>query len=283
MVTYSIISPVKNEKSNIQKTIDSVLNQIIKPIEWIIIDDSSHDGTEIILKKTAEKYPWIKVIKCHENQLKDYSSRVVFLFNYGFNKLSQKVDFISKLDGDVSFDSEFYKNILNAFLDNPKLGIASGHLTKNNIPEPILKTPFICTRGATKTYRMKCLEDIGGIITFQGWDTLDNVAARSKGWEVAILPEYFEHLKLEGSKVGNSYFSSYRTGFYNGSIPYLWIYFLVKITSILLSKPIILGSILQLSGYIKGRYFNKNRPYPEYIVKQLHFEQSKTLNSIFSN
>ncbi|MFO0357177.1 MAG: glycosyltransferase family 2 protein [Sphingobacteriaceae bacterium] len=282
MYSYSIISPVKNELNVIQKTIDSVLNQSIKPVEWVIVDDSSTDGTEKILKELSKKFTWIKVVKCDENKLKDYSSRVVFLFEYGYRYLTKEVEFISKLDGDVSFSPDFFNNILNAFEKNPKLGIASGHLTVNKIPEQIIKTPFICTRGATKVYRIKCLNDIGGIIPFQGWDTLDNVAARSKCWDVAILPEYFEHLKEEGSKVGNTYFSSFRTGFYNGSIPYLWLYFLIKIIFKLLSKPIIIGSILQFAGYIKGRYIIRNRPYPEFIVKQLHFEQRKTLKTIFS-
>jgi biofilm PGA synthesis N-glycosyltransferase PgaC len=278
---YSIITPIKNELNVIEKTIESVVNQILLPKEWIIVDDGCDDGSEIIIRNAAEKHNWIKVVKCDVNTLKDYSSRVVFLFNFGFNRLSKQVDFVSKLDGDVSFEPSFYQKILKSFEVNPKLGIASGHLTINKIPEEIIKTPFVCTRGATKIYRTICLENIGGIIPFQGWDTLDNVAARAKGWEVAILPEYFEHLKEEGSKVGNIYYSSFRTGFYNGSIPYLWLYFLVKITFRLVSKPLIIGSFLQIIGYIKGRYFNKFRPYPDFIVKQLHYEQKKTLQSYF--
>lgn len=280
---YSIITPVKNEINFIQKTIDSVLSQTITPFEWIIVDDSSTDGTEDIIKKASENFTWIKVIKCDENKLKDYSSRVVFLFNYGFNQLSKKVDYISKLDADVSFSPTFYQNILAAFNNNPKLGIASGHLTENNIPEKIIKTSFICTRGATKIYNIKCLEDIGGIINFQGWDTLDNVAARAKGWEVAIVTEYFEHLKKEGSKVGNIFFSNFRTGFYNGSVPYLWIYFLIKISSKIFNKPFFIGSFLQLIGFIKGRYFSKLKPFPAFIVNQLHFEQKESLKAILFN
>lgn len=281
MITYSIITPIKNEIENIQKTINSVVNQFILPFEWIIIDDGFNDGSEIIIGNAAEKYNWIKVIKCEANILRDYSSRVVFLFNFGYEHLSKKVDFISKLDADVSFEPTFYKNILEAFNNNPKLGIASGHLTINRIPKN-MKTRFTCTRGATKIYRTTCLEDIGGIISFQGWDTLDNVAARSKGWEVAIISEYFEHLKEEGSKVGNKYYSSFRSGFYNRSIPYLWSYFLAKILSKITSRPIIIGSFLQLAGYIKGRYFNNVRPFPEFIIKQLHFEQKETLKSFLS-
>lgn len=280
MRKYSIIAPVKNEINNIQKTIDSVVNQSVLPVEWIIIDDESNDGTEILLKETAEKYNWIKVIKPQVNQIRDYSSRVVYLFNQGYKHLTIKVDYISKLDGDVSFNSDFYKNILNAFEINPKLGIASGHLTINDIPEKIIKTSYICTRGATKIYRSKCLEDIGGIISFQGWDTLDNVAARAKGWQVEVLPEYFEHLKEEGSKVGNKLYSNFRTGYYNGSVPYLLSYFMVKAMSKIFIKPYFIASIFQILGYIKGRFFSNKSPFPNYIVNQLHKEQKDNLREI---
>lgn len=283
MSTYSIITPVKNEINSFEKTVNSVVSQSILPIEWIIVDDGSNDGTEVLLEEIAKKYSWIKVLKPQNNTLRDYSSRVVFLFNFGYSSLLKKPEFISKLDGDVSFNSDFYKNIINSFESNPKLGIASGHLTLNNIPETNPATPYVCTRGATKVYRYSCLIEIGGIIPFQGWDTLDNIAARAKGWEVAILPEYFEHLKEEGSKVGNKLYSNFRIGFYNGSIPYLWTYFIVKCISKSFKKPIILGSLLQLIGYIKGRFFYSKRPFPEYIIIQLHKEQKFALNSLFSS
>jgi len=281
MISYSIITPVKNEVLNIATTIESVVNQSMLPVEWVIIDDNSNDGSEIILTKAAEKYSWIKLIKPEEYKIDDYSSRVVHLFNYGLKKIGKPVDFISKLDGDVSFNSNFYSNILKQFQNNPKLGIASGYLTIKNIPEKNQNTNYICTRGATKVYRLNCLNDIGGIICFQGWDTLDNVAARALSWEVAILPEYFEHLKEEGSKVGNKYYSQYRTGVYNGAVPYLWGYFLLKAISKTFNTPFFIGALLQIAGYINGRFFSKLHPYPEFIVNRLHFEQRETLKSLF--
>lgn len=277
MSEYSIITPIKNEIGNIEKTIESVVNQILLPVEWIIIDDNSDDGSEIIIKEAAKKYLWIKVFYPEKYYLTDYSSRVVHLFSFGYSKISKAVNFISKLDADVSFNVFFYKNIIDAFHLNQKLGIVSGHLSINNIPEKKQTSEFICTRGATKVYRIKCLDNIGGIICFQGWDTLDNVAARAKLWDVAILPEFFEHLKLEGSRVGSIFYIHYRTGYYNGSIPYYFPYFITKVFSKLASKPIVIGSFLMFLGYVKSRFFGNNRPYPKYIVKQLHYEQKKTL------
>lgn len=280
-MNYVIITPIKNENGNIDRTIDSVINQTILPLEWIIIDDDSTDGSEITIKKASENWPWIKVYKPEKYSLQDYSSRVVHLFNFGYQKITTKTDYISKLDADVSFKPDFFKNILKAFELNSKLGIASGHLTINNIPERLPNTPFVCTRGATKVYRIDCLNQIGGITCFQGWDTLDNVAARAKNWEVSILPEYFEHLKEEGSMVGNRCYSSYRTGFYNGAIPYIFTYFILKALSKLFQKPYLIGSILQIFGYIHSRYFNKKRPYPDYVVRRLQYEQKETLKLIY--
>jgi glycosyltransferase involved in cell wall biosynthesis len=281
MIKYSIITPLKNEIDYIEKTIHSVTNQLFLPEEWIIIDDNSNDGSELIIENAAMKFSWIKIFRPTEYKLKDYSSRVVYLFNYGYSKLTLRVNYVSKLDADVSFAPNFYKNIILTFEKNSALGIASGHLTQNNIPEKVQHIDMVCTRGATKVYRVKCLEDIGGIVCFQGWDSLDNVAARAKGWHVAVLPEYFEHLKEEGSKVGNRFYRSYRTGYYNGAIPYFFPYFIIKALSKLIVKPILIGAILQIIGYLKSRFIDKLRPYDTYIVTQLVIEQKRMLKRLF--
>lgn len=46
----SILSSVYNERSYVEKTIDSVLKQTYKNWEWIILDDGSTDGTGDILR-----------------------------------------------------------------------------------------------------------------------------------------------------------------------------------------------------------------------------------------
>jgi glycosyltransferase involved in cell wall biosynthesis len=51
----SIITVSKNSKDTISASIDSVLNQTYKNIEYIIIDGSSHDGTIEVIKKYIDK------------------------------------------------------------------------------------------------------------------------------------------------------------------------------------------------------------------------------------
>lgn len=40
-----LISPVRDEEKYIEKTIQSVASQTILPVEWVIVDDGSTDGT----------------------------------------------------------------------------------------------------------------------------------------------------------------------------------------------------------------------------------------------
>ena len=48
---FSIITVVKNDEKNIQKTILSILNQEFKNFEYIIIDGNSKDTTISLINK----------------------------------------------------------------------------------------------------------------------------------------------------------------------------------------------------------------------------------------
>ena len=277
MLSYSIITPVKNEIQHFTKTFESVCSQSFKPIEWIIVDDGSSDGTKQLINELVSEHNWIVVLDAPNLKQNDYSSRVIDLFNYGYNFLSIKVDLICKLDADVSFNIFFFQNIQQLFIENTQLAITSGLLHTNGIAEKFDNDHEVCTRGATKVYRRSFLEEIGGLVSYQGWDTLDNVAARAKGWQVMQSLEPFEHLKKEGARVGKLSFQYIRTGFYNGALPFYTPYFIIKLVSKFFKKPIILGSFYLLYGFLKAKMSDSKSPYPEYMIKQLRSEQKAFL------
>ena len=59
-MNISVVIPTYNRVELLKRSIDSVINQTIKPFEIIIIDDGSNDGTEAMVKK---KYDSLKLIK----------------------------------------------------------------------------------------------------------------------------------------------------------------------------------------------------------------------------
>jgi poly-beta-1,6-N-acetyl-D-glucosamine synthase len=282
MTDFVIITPAKNEEFSIPYTLESVVNQTLLPKEWIIVNDASEDSTAEIVRSYTVDYPWIKLYNYPGLPENDYSSRVVLIFNYGLNLVSCKYNFILKLDGDVSFEKDFCEKILSEFNNNSRLGIASGTIIKSGIPEKSIQE-FGYTRGATKFYRKKCFDEIGGIIPVVSWDTVDNAAARSKSWQTRSLPAYFVHHKEEGSRVGGKLFQHYRTGLSNGNIPYYLPYFLLKCLSKVRKKPYFFGSIAQFIGFIYSAYFRRIRPFPEYASIQVRNDQRNFVFNFFKS
>lgn len=106
----SIITPIYNGEKYIEECIKSVLNQSYKNIEMIIIDDGSTDNSENIIKKYTNSFPFIKYIKCNEN------NGVWAARNIGLENANGR--FISFLDADDLYKKNKIKNQVNFMLNN---------------------------------------------------------------------------------------------------------------------------------------------------------------------
>lgn len=96
MVKVSIILPVYNSEKNIQKTIDSVLNQTYKDYELIIVNDGSTDNTKnMCLEKQQENKNKIIYIEQENNG-------VSCARNCGINKAQGK--YIMFIDSDDIYE-----------------------------------------------------------------------------------------------------------------------------------------------------------------------------------
>jgi len=54
---YVIITPARNEGQYLQKTIDSVAAQTVRPQKWIIVNDGSTDQTPLLIGAAAKHPP----------------------------------------------------------------------------------------------------------------------------------------------------------------------------------------------------------------------------------
>lgn len=98
----SVIVPVYNSKLYLKKCLDSLINQSIKELEIIVIDDGSTDGSSCILDKYAEQYPNFIVI--HQPNLGQGPAR-----NSGISLASGK--YIGFVDSDDYVDSRMYEKL----------------------------------------------------------------------------------------------------------------------------------------------------------------------------
>jgi biofilm PGA synthesis N-glycosyltransferase PgaC len=282
-MNYCIVTPTKDESKYIEELIKSVINQEIQPAEWYIMDDNSTDHTPEIVKKYTNDYPFIKYIKLSNfrKELTNTGGRVAAIINYADTLRTEKVDIIAKIDADTSFEKNFFSQIISEFEKDPKLGIASGHLMENGIPEKIKNRTS--GRGASLILRYSCFIEIGKFFESKtrGEDVLAFVAARAKGWKTWTFDYYFNHLKPEGirkSKLKNHYV----TGLYKGSIPYWMPFFLGNVIRDTLKKPYLIGALCQLYAYCLTRYIQRYRPFPNFVSKQFQAEQKMKFKKIIN-
>ena len=198
-----IIIPVFNEQDFIKKSVESLINQTIKPAEVIYVNDNSTDNSKNIIKNLIGKCEWIRVIDHKSVQEHVPGSKVIEAFNFGLKNLETQFDIICKFDGDIVLPKNYIEKIIEIFNKKQSIGIVGGNLyifKKDKwIYENIAAKTHV--RGPIKAYRAKCFDEIDGLKSSIGWDTVDVLLAQKKGWLIQTDKNLkVKHLKPTGHK-----------------------------------------------------------------------------------
>lgn len=103
MPKISVIVPMYNVEKYLAKCLDSLVNQTMQDIEFIIVNDGSTDNSKYIAKQYLEKYPEkIKYLEKENGGLSDAR-------NFGLKYA--KGEYIAFLDSDDYVEKEMYKNM----------------------------------------------------------------------------------------------------------------------------------------------------------------------------
>lgn len=270
---YVIISPVRDEEKFICFTLKSVLCQSIMPVEWIIVNDGSQDNTGKIIEEYSKQVSWIHVIHRKNRGFRKSGGGVIEAFYDGYYLIKEEWDYLVKLDGDLSFNKDYFEECFERFDENKKLGIGGGDVY--NIIDNVAvleKNPLFHVRGATKIYRKECWDGIGGLIQAPGWDTMDEVKANMLGWESRTFPElHILHHRVTGAADG-----AWRNLVKNGEANYISgyhpLFMIVKCLNRLVRKPYLIGSVALLYGFVRGYVLGipqvNDKPLIHYLRKQ---------------
>jgi glycosyltransferase involved in cell wall biosynthesis len=110
----SVITPVYNNEKYLLQCIESILSQMFKDFEFIIVDDGSEDGTSDILQEYAKKDPRIRIVKNDKNRGQAYS------MNAGFKET--RANFIAVMDSDDIAKPQRLERQLNFLETNKEYG-----------------------------------------------------------------------------------------------------------------------------------------------------------------
>jgi poly-beta-1,6-N-acetyl-D-glucosamine synthase len=280
--TYVLITPARNEAEFIERTIKSVVAQTVRPVKWIVVSDGSTDGTDDIVSRYAAQYPWIELLRMPERRERHFAGKV-HAFDAGRAQIEHlPYEVIGSLDGDTSFDADYFSFLLQRLAEDRKLGLV-GTPFKEVSTNQTYDYRFVSIEhvsGACQLFRRECFEEIGGYVPVKGGgiDHIAVITARMKGWKTRTFTEKLclHHRKI-GTAQRGALTASFRTGVRDyalGGHP-LWEFF--RTFYQMTKRPFVIAGLMLGAGYLWALVRREERPVSRELVAFRRREQMRRL------
>jgi poly-beta-1,6-N-acetyl-D-glucosamine synthase len=280
---YVLITPVKDEASTIETTIQSVINQTILPVEWIIVSDNSTDKTEEIINRYEKSHKFMRLIRLSGGASRSFSS-VVTAMETGMNEVTKECEYVGLIDADLRFPANYFEILIERFMANPKLGLCGG-LVQDVVDGKIRRSRqyLADVAGATQFFRKECFKAIKNLIAIPegGWDAITCVQARANGFETQTFSDLIvEHLKPRNAFVGNPLQRKWLMGTRDYALGNHPFFETLKCLARSLESPIVIGMVYRLAGFYYCYMIRKTRIIPKEIMEQIRKEQMRRILGI---
>lgn len=282
---YVLITPARNEAQFIELTIQSVVKQAVPPIKWVIVSDGSTDGTDEIVRKYANDHPWIELIRMPDRRERHFAGKV-HAFNAGYARV-QDLDYevLGSLDADVSFDQEYFSFLLRKLAEDRTLGLIGTPFKEST--NPTYDYRFVSIEhvsGACQLFRRECFEQIGGYVPVKGGciDHIAVISARMKGWKTRTFTDKvcFHHRQM-GTAQNSLLMARFRNGRKDYVIGNHPIWEVCRAVYQMTKKPMVLGGLMLVSGYVWALIRRVERPVSPELVAFYRREQMQRLRRFF--
>lgn len=279
--SYILVTAARNEADHIGQTIQSVAAQTVLPERWLIVSDGSTDETDQIVSEAAQKHPFIELLRVEAGSDRNFGSKAAAI-NAGYEKLaSLSHGFIGVLDADVSFEPDYYEQVMARFQDDPNLGIAGGILTDIVDGKPVrqMTDPEWSVSGPVQMFRRECFEAIGGYLVLRGGiDAAAEVMARMNGWKVRAFQEIPAlHHRQTGKENHSRLGIFFHRGLEDFKLGYHPLFFVGRAILRFREVPYMLGGLTMLCGYLWAGMTGAEKKVPGEFVRFLRKEQMDRL------
>jgi glycosyltransferase involved in cell wall biosynthesis len=175
----SFIVPCYNNAKYIKDCLDSIVAQTYRPLEVVVCENGSTDGSGIIISE-FEKIPWFK---CQRHGEKLGTARA---FNFALKEVTG--EWVAKLDGDDIDKPDHIDRLMNGLDKSPDADMLYGDLEEINAAGKVIVQVSGC-RGqdhifnlcsiahATTLIKKSVLNELGGC---------DEAVEFSEDWELMI-------------------------------------------------------------------------------------------------
>jgi len=284
---YVLITPARNEKAFIEKTIRSMICQTVLPAKWVIVDDGSTDSTASIVERYLARYEWIEMIQMPKHRDRSFAAKVSS-FNAGYQRVKcLQYEVIGNLDADVSFDEDYCGFLLSKFQEDSNLGVAGTIYREEGYnSEAHSFEGHNHVAGGCQLFRRRCFEEIGTYIPNKagGIDWIAVTTARMMGWKTqAFREKFFFHHRQSGTAergVLTAFFLAGEKDYYLGGQP-VWEFF--RIAYRMTKKPYLMGGIALCTGYLWALLCRIERPVSDQLMRFHSREQMHKLEVILKS
>ena len=262
--SYLLISPCRNEAAYMRQTLDSVIEQSVRPAKWVIVDDGSTDDTPRILKDYAQRHAWIEVVTRADRGRRAVGPGVIEAFYAGYETVRpEDFDYLCKLDLDLRLPPRYFELLMARMEADRRIATCSGKsyveaggalVDERHGDETSL--------GMTKFYRVDRFREIGGFVREVMWDGIDCHRCRMKGWIACSWDEpelRFIHLRPMGSSQQSIYTGRMRHGYGQYFMGTGFLFMAASALYRLNEPPYVLGSLAMLWGWIRSALQGKPR------------------------
>lgn len=279
--SYVLITPARNEARFIELTIKSVVAQTLRPIKWLIVSDGSTDGTDDIVCEYAAKHPWMELLRMPERRERHFAGKVE-AFSTAYNQIrGLSYEVIASLDGDISFEQDYFSFLLQKMSEDPALGVVGTPFRETSNQSYDYRFVSIeHVSGACQVFRRECFEEIGGYVPVKGGgiDLIAVTTARMKGWKTRT---FTEKECIHHREMGTAQQGVLKARFKNGVKDYAFgnhpIWELFRTVRQMTQPPLAIGGLVLLLGYVWAMMRGAQRPVPSELVAFTRREQMQRL------
>lgn len=252
-LSYLLITPARNEDAFIELTIDSVINQTVRPLRWLIVSDGSTDRTDEIIAAAARKHDWIELLRMPERTSRDFGGKA-HSFNTGYDHLKHLPhEVVVSLDADITFAPDYFEFLLGKLAATPQLGLVGTPFAEDGHTYDYRFSSVEHVSGACQVFRRECLETVGGYVQSKGGgiDVIAVLSARMNGWGTRTFTEkHCDHHRPMGSaQEKRKIMTDFALGRHDYCLGFHPIWQVFRSIHQMSRRPYIVGGAALLTGY----------------------------------
>jgi glycosyltransferase involved in cell wall biosynthesis len=261
-----------------------MIAQTRPPVKWVIVSDGSTDGTDEIVRKYLDDYPWIELLRTPERKERHFAGKV-HAFRAGYERVKElEVNIVGNLDADVSFEPDHFEYLTDRMSENPHIGVAGAPFREGNFQYDYRFTNIENVWGGCQLFRRDCFEAIGGYMPLKG-GCIDHVAvlsARMHGWQTRTFPEKVcMHHRVMGTALQGSLKAKFKTGVKDHFVGNHPIWEIFRAVYQMKHRPYVVGGLAVGLGYAWSFIRRKEVPLSPQLIVFVRREQMHRLGKLF--